>query len=85
GDLLSNKVIFEELWTTYTQLLGNQNPQNKPATSYADYVKILQEQEKQGIFATHVEYWKSQFPSADYSLKYPAMIKKELIPKPQQP
>ncbi|NJO59427.1 MAG: amino acid adenylation domain-containing protein [Richelia sp. RM2_1_2] len=71
GDLLSNKVIFEELWTTYTQLLGNQNPQNKPATSYADYVKILQEQEKQGIFATHVEYWKSQFPSADYSLKIP--------------
>lgn len=71
GDLLSNRVIFEELWIIYTQLLGNQNPEIKPVKSYGDYVKLLQEQEKQEIFAAHVDYWKSQFPSRDYSLTIP--------------
>lgn len=76
GDLLSNRVIFEELWTTYTQLLGNQNPEIKPATSYADYVKLLKKQDEQGTFATHLDYWKSQFPSADYSLTIPCDYQK---------
>ncbi|MBD2515233.1 amino acid adenylation domain-containing protein [Nostoc sp. FACHB-973] len=71
GDLLSNRVIFQELWTTYTQLLGNQNPDTKPVVSYADYVNVLQQQEKLGTLATHVDYWKSQFPSVDYTLTIP--------------
>ena len=76
GDLLSNRVIFQELWTNYTQLLGNQKPENKPVTSYEDYVKVLLEQEKQGNFATHLDYWKNQFPSADYSLTIPCDYQK---------
>jgi fengycin family lipopeptide synthetase B len=74
GDLLSNGVIFNELWSTYTELLGNQNPKLKnasPALNYIDYVQMLLEEEKRGALVSHVNYWKSQFPSADYTFQIP--------------
>lgn len=74
GDLLSNGVIFNQLWLAYGQILGNQSESLKampPTSSYADYVSVLLQAEKQGTLASHVDYWKSQFPSQEYTFQIP--------------
>ncbi|MBW4427786.1 MAG: amino acid adenylation domain-containing protein [Nostoc desertorum CM1-VF14] len=71
GDLLSNNLVFNEFWQVYQQILGNQNPKPVVSQSYTDYLRVLQQAEQQGALASHVEYWRSRFPSQDYSLKIP--------------
>ncbi|MBR8838430.1 MAG: amino acid adenylation domain-containing protein [Stigonema ocellatum SAG 48.90 = DSM 106950] len=74
GDLLSNGVIFNLLWFTYTELLGNRSERLKnlpPTSSYADYVRVLLQEEKRGALASHVDYWKSQFPSQEHTFQVP--------------
>ncbi len=73
GDLLSNNVIFQEFWSIYSQVLGKQNHslKDRPYKSYADYIRLLLEEEKQGALASHVDYWKSQFPAGEPAFKIP--------------
>lgn len=72
GDLLSNGVIFNLLWSTYGELLENRSQSHKDIpTSYADFVRVLLQEEKRGALASHVEYWKSQFPSQEYAFQIP--------------
>jgi len=74
GDLLSNGVIFNLLWLTYSELLGQETQSFKhlPLTSsYADYVRVLLQAEKQGDLTSHLDYWKSQFPSQEYTFQIP--------------
>ncbi len=74
GDLLSTGVIFNLLWLTYSELLGNRTLSFKHlplSPSYADYVRVLIQAEKQGALASHVDYWKSQFPSQEYTFQVP--------------
>jgi fengycin family lipopeptide synthetase B len=72
GDLLSNGVIFNLLWSTYGELLENRSESHKDIpTSYADFVRVLLQEEKRGALASHVEYWKSQFPSQEYAFQIP--------------
>ncbi len=66
GDLLSNQMLFQEFWFIYSQLLGDRPDflQDLPiASSYADYVRYLMTEEQQGNLESHIDYWKSQFPS----------------------
>ncbi|WGV26204.1 non-ribosomal peptide synthetase [Halotia branconii] len=98
GDLLSNGLVFQEFWFTYTQNLGNPNninltTTNKPA--YNDYVRLLMEKEAQGDLDKHIYYWLYQFPSQKYAFQVPfdfekgeniessAAQKRFLLPKPQ--
>lgn len=71
GDLLSNNLIFQELWSIYSQVLGKQNHSLAPSKSYADYIHLLLEADKQGNLASHIDYWKSQFPTGEPAFKIP--------------
>jgi amino acid adenylation domain-containing protein len=74
GDLLSSQVLFRELWFIYTQLLSGQQDVLKdlPTTvSYADYVRYLMAEESQGNLESHIDYWKSQFPSPQSAFQIP--------------
>ncbi|MFN6571678.1 non-ribosomal peptide synthetase [Dendronalium sp. ChiSLP03b] len=98
GDLLSNGLVFQEFWFTYTQNLGNPNNINLATTnkpSYNDYVRLLTEKEAQGDLAKHIYYWLYQFPSEKSAFQVPfdfekgenieasAAQKRFLLPKPQ--
>ncbi|MEQ9355858.1 amino acid adenylation domain-containing protein [Coleofasciculus chthonoplastes] len=74
GDLLSNQILFREFWLIYTQLLsGKTNPLDTfPQTSsYADYVRLLMEEEEQGHLESHLDYWQAQFPTAKSTFQIP--------------
>ncbi|MBE8999505.1 amino acid adenylation domain-containing protein [Nostoc sp. LEGE 12447] len=74
GDLLSTGVIFNLLWLTYSELLGNRTQRSQPLPSipsYIDYVRVLMQAEQQGALTSHVDYWKSQFPSQEYTFQVP--------------
>jgi amino acid adenylation domain-containing protein len=74
GDMLSGAVLFKELWHAYSQMLVNHNFsfENPSSPSYADFVRLLlEEEDKRGALASHVDYWKSRFPSREYSFHVP--------------
>ena len=60
GDLLSNTIVFKEFWLTYTQRLGNQTITVKPVPSYMDFVRYLVEEDRNGHYESHVEYWQKE-------------------------
>jgi NAD(P)-dependent dehydrogenase (short-subunit alcohol dehydrogenase family) len=74
GDLLSNQLLFQEFWFIYSQLLGGQQDFLKdlpPTASYADYVRYLMTEESLGNLDSHIDYWKSQFPSPQSVFQIP--------------
>ncbi|MDY7024653.1 MAG: condensation domain-containing protein, partial [Cyanobacteriota bacterium] len=74
GDLLSNQLLFQEFWFIYSQLLGGQEDFRKdlpPTASYADYVTYLMTEEQQGNLDSHIDYWKSQFPTPQSAFQIP--------------
>ncbi|MBD1930354.1 MULTISPECIES: non-ribosomal peptide synthetase [Cyanophyceae] len=74
GDLLSYTAVFNQFWLVYNQIFCNpsESPEGKlPKPSYTDYVRLLLEEEKRGALTSHVDYWKSQFPSQDYTFQVP--------------
>ncbi len=72
GDLLSSNTIFRDFWLLYGQILGGEITEKRTSpSSYADFVRLLEQEEKQGTFASHLNYWKSQFPSQKYRFQVP--------------
>lgn len=73
ADMLSTSVLFKELWYAYNQMLvgGVLSFDNPSPPSYADYVRLLLQEDKRGALASHVDYWKSQFPSEQYAFHVP--------------
>ncbi len=98
GDLLSSSLVFQELWLTYSQILGNPNYANlkmPSKSSYHDYVRLLMAKEENGDLVKHIYYWLYQFPSEKSAFQIPfdhekgenieasAAQKRFLLPKPQ--
>ncbi|MEQ8971995.1 MAG: amino acid adenylation domain-containing protein [Coleofasciculus sp. C1-SOL-03] len=73
ADMLSTNVLFQELWDVYNQLLVGSELSFHISTppSYADYVRLLLDIDQRGILTSHVDYWKSQFPSRQYTFHIP--------------
>ncbi|MBD2514301.1 amino acid adenylation domain-containing protein [Nostoc sp. FACHB-973] len=73
ADMLSTTVLFRELWQAYNQILlgGVPSFENPSPPSYTDFVRLLVEQDKGEALASHVDYWKSQFPSRQYAFHVP--------------
>ncbi|WP_394850184.1 amino acid adenylation domain-containing protein [Pendulispora brunnea] len=59
-DLISNQLVFENVWRTYSQLLANPNYKNDaPAgRTYPDLVRTLEEADREGSLDGHVDFWK---------------------------
>jgi fengycin family lipopeptide synthetase B len=72
SDMLSGSLLFQECWQAYDRILLDEQPdfENAP-TSYVDYVRLLQAEDSKGSLISHIEYWKSQFPTKDCALKIP--------------
>jgi amino acid adenylation domain-containing protein len=73
ADMLSTTVLFKELWYAYDQILAGSVPtfENPSPPSYADLVRLLVAEDERGALASHVDYWKAQFPSRQYTLHVP--------------
>ncbi|AOY84657.1 amino acid adenylation domain-containing protein [Moorena producens JHB] len=73
ADMFSGPVLFKEFWFVYNQMLagGNVSFENPSPLSYTDYIDLLLAEDKRGAKPSHVEYWKSQFPSEDYTFGIP--------------
>lgn len=74
ADMLSSSLLFQDFWQAYTQLLLDADCQfQSPAPpSYSDYLQFLLQAEQADGFASHVDYWLSQFPSpaSKFALPY---------------
>jgi amino acid adenylation domain-containing protein len=73
ADMLSTSVLFKELWYAYNQMLvgGELSFENPALPSYADYVRLFLDADNRGTLTSHVDYWKSQFPSQQYRFHVP--------------
>ncbi|NJK48257.1 amino acid adenylation domain-containing protein [Candidatus Gracilibacteria bacterium] len=73
ADMLSGSILFTEFWSAYDRLLAGKQPcfENASPPSYLDYVRLLQAKDRQGVLASHVEYWKSQFPTQNGGFSVP--------------
>ncbi len=71
ADLLAGNVLFQDLWATYEQLNHGPSPQTDVETTYLSYLQQLQAADQQGQLASHLDYWKNQFPTAAQSFKFP--------------
>ena len=68
ADLLSNQILFEEIWTAYERLLCEATPRARQAPehrspgaapqSYADYVEALEEARADGTLARHAAWYR---------------------------
>jgi amino acid adenylation domain-containing protein len=74
GDLLSNRVVSSEFWQVYALILAGKPEclSELPShPSYADYVRMLLEEEEKGDLESHLEYWRSRFPSPRSAFSVP--------------
>jgi fengycin family lipopeptide synthetase B len=73
ADMLTTNVIFNDLWYAYNQVVAGQPLKFESPTppSYGDYVRLLQAADQQGSLASHIDYWKSEFPSEDHVFQPP--------------
>jgi len=72
SDLVSNGILFREVWHIYGQLLLKQTPE-LPGTppSFQDYVNCLNERQVAGTRSAYVDYWRRLFPSQEHALRVP--------------
>ena len=73
ADIVTTNVLFKELWYAYNQMLAGDVLcfENSSPPSYADFVRLLVQEDKRGALESHVDYWKSQFPSRQYAFHVP--------------
>lgn len=73
ADIVTTNVLFKELWSAYDQMLagGVVCFENSSPPSYADFVRLLVQEDKRGALESHVDYWKSQFPSGQSAFHIP--------------
>ncbi|WP_026883488.1 non-ribosomal peptide synthetase [Clostridium akagii] len=69
SDLITNQLLFKEIWKIYGQLiLGTKDVKFEKTKSYRDFVLYVNE-EKKNKSTEFIDYYKKQFPSELYSFK----------------
>ncbi|BBA34916.1 hypothetical protein sS8_2973 [Methylocaldum marinum] len=72
SDLVSNSILFRELWQIYGQLLVDRAPElAPPPPSYFDFVQWLAQPEQQEAQRRYADYWRACFPSREYAFRVP--------------
>lgn len=70
GDLVSNNLLFAQLWRAYGEIVENRGAVGEaPVPAYVDLVNHLAAAERTGGLDAHVRYWRERFPSADCRLR----------------
>ncbi|APM38917.1 non-ribosomal peptide synthetase [Clostridium kluyveri] len=70
SDVITNQLLFKDIWKIYRQLILTKDVKLEKSKSYGDFVMRVNE-EKKNKGMEFVDYWKKQFPSEFYSLKIP--------------
>lgn len=71
SDIITNQLLFKEMWQIYGQLMANSKVQLPDVKSYKDFVLYVEEQ-KRSHLEEYVEYWKEQYPVDGPSCHIPA-------------
>jgi non-ribosomal peptide synthase protein (TIGR01720 family) len=62
SDLITNQLLFKEMWQIYGQLATGSKVTMPPVKSYKDFVLFLEEQKRDHL-DEFVQFWKNEFPS----------------------
>jgi len=74
SDLITNQLLFKEIWNIYGQLImGTKEVKVEKTKSYKDFVMQVDSEKKNKCF-DFVDYYKRQFPSDFYSFKIPTDV-----------
>jgi NAD(P)-dependent dehydrogenase (short-subunit alcohol dehydrogenase family) len=72
SDLLSNALLFDEMWRAYGQLLaGNDDGLGAAPPSFTAFVELLEREMDDDTTEAHIGYWRSRFPSREYKFDVP--------------
>jgi amino acid adenylation domain-containing protein len=72
SDLLSNALLFDEMWRAYGHLLvGDEDGLGAAPASFTDFVQLLERETGGGRLEADLEYWRSRFPSREYKFDVP--------------
>ena len=70
SDVITNQLMFKEIWKIYGQLMENKEVVLEESKSYREFVRQVNEEKKHKCLE-FVDYWQRQFPSELYSFKIP--------------
>jgi fengycin family lipopeptide synthetase B len=70
GDLVSNNVLFAQLWRRYAEIVEQRSSAEPPAVrAYSELPRQLATLEASGALKSHIQYWRSQFESPACALR----------------
>ncbi|MCP3923884.1 MAG: amino acid adenylation domain-containing protein [Desulfobacterales bacterium] len=71
ADLVNSSILFEDIFSYYSQLSsGIETPELPQALSFKKYIDDIEKEKSGDELIEYINYWKSQFPSKDYSFSY---------------
>lgn len=72
SDMLTNHLLFREIWRIYSQLLSNPNLSDiHNLDQYTDYIQLTESAKSENM-ESYLEYWREKFPSPDSAFLLPA-------------
>jgi len=76
SDLISNGILFKDLWRIYGLLLGESRVSASTPVSYLNYLDHLGRLATPEALTAYCDYWQGAFPSPDFS---PVVWKKAVL------
>lgn len=66
ADIITNKILFEDIWKIYSKVLLEEEYELKNTRSYSEFINEMQAQKEKNLEA-FTSYWKEKFYSEDTS------------------
>lgn len=70
SDVITNQLLFKEMWQIYGQLVAGENVTMPPVQSYKEFVLFAEEQKRDHL-DEYIQFWKNEFPSQESSCQLP--------------
>lgn len=70
SDVLTNNLLFKEIWQIYHSILSGEEINLPPAKSYREFVELV-ESEKSIKHKEYTDYWKDMFPTKEHAFRIP--------------
>lgn len=71
SDVVTNQILFDDMWKIYSKVLLGETPQFNMKKSYVDFIRNV-EKEKKDKEVKFIKYWKNKFPNEDsvFNIQY---------------
>ncbi|MCX7922531.1 MAG: amino acid adenylation domain-containing protein [Clostridia bacterium] len=70
SDVITNNLLFKELWQIYYSLLAGEEIKLQATRTYREFVELV-ESEKDKNLQNYIDYWKEMFPSKEQAFSIP--------------